>query len=125
MTRRERGTALVWALVLLGFAAALSALLLERGRGVDAATKTDLATLKARYAAEGGLAIARRRLAADPSYAGETVRVGECEVTVRVERQKGGWLVAAAAEPGMATLKATLRASSGLPKVASRRWLGR
>jgi type II secretory pathway component PulK len=82
---RERGSALVWALVLLSFAASLSALLLERGRAVDAAARTDLASLKAFYAAEGGLALARHRLAADPAYAGETLRVGECEVVVRVE----------------------------------------
>jgi type II secretory pathway component PulK len=117
MRRRERGTALVWALVLLGFAAALSALLLERGRTVDAATKTDLATLKARYAAEGGLAIARRRLAADPSYAGGTVRVGECDVTTRVERTESGWRVVASTEPGGATLNVALSAAEGLPRV--------
>lgn len=120
MRRRERGTALVWALVLLGFAAALSALLLERGRGVDAATKTDLATLKARYAAEGGLAIVRRRLAADPSYAGGTVRVGECDVTVHVERRGDGWLVEARAEPGGATVGALLQAGGALPAIKSR-----
>jgi type II secretory pathway component PulK len=125
MRSRERGAALVWALVLLGFAASLSALLLDRGRTVDAAAKTDLLSLKARYAAEGGLAIARRKLAADPSYAAGTVRVGECDVTVRVERREGGWHVVAAAQPGMATLEATLRPATGLPKVEARSWRGR
>lgn len=109
--------ALVWALVVLGFAAALSALLLERGRAVDGAARTDLATLRARYAAEGGIATARRRLAADPSYPGGTVRVGECDVTTRVERTDGGWRVVAYAHPGGVTLDVTLSAAEGLPRV--------
>lgn len=106
MRSRERGVALIWALVLLFFAASLSALLLERGRTVDAAAKTDTASLKARYAAEGGIALARRRLASDPAYVGETVRVGECEVTVRVKLTDGGWLVRSTAQPGAVTLEA-------------------
>lgn len=121
---RERGAALIWALVLLLFAAALSALLLERGRGVDAEAKTDLASLKARYAAEGGVEIARHRLAKDPSYAGGTVRVGERDVVVRVERSGGGWDVTASAQPGGLTVRARLGARPGsrdrLPPVESR-----
>lgn len=105
MRDRERGSALIWALVLLFFAASLSALLLERGRTVDAASKTDIAALKARYAAEGGLSVARHRLATDPGYAGETLRVGECEVAVRVEARDGLRLLTSST-PG-ATLKAT------------------
>jgi hypothetical protein len=45
MRRREGGFALVWALVLLLFAASLSALLLDRGRAVDAGSKADTAAL--------------------------------------------------------------------------------
>lgn len=115
MRDREKGAALIWALVLLGFAASLSALLLDRGRAVDAGTKADMASLRAHYAAEGGLAIARHRLARDPSYAGGTVSVGECEVLVRVERREGGWLVRSRA--GAAAIEATLSGASGLPMI--------
>jgi type II secretory pathway component PulK len=113
--KRERGVALIWALVLLFFAASLSALLLERGRTVDAASKTDLAALQARYAAEGGIALARHRLATEPTYAGETVRVGEYDVTITVAPREGGWLVRSAA--GAATVAAALRAAPGLPAI--------
>jgi len=106
---RERGVALIWALALLFFAASLSAVLLERGRAVDAASQTDTASLKALYAAEGGIALGRWRLAQDPAYAGETVRVGECDVTVRVEPRAGGWFIEAQAQPGGTTVNATLR----------------
>ncbi|HEX5136205.1 MAG TPA: hypothetical protein VFY93_04475 [Planctomycetota bacterium] len=118
---RERGAALVWALVLLLFAAALSALLLERGRGVDTAARTDLATLKARYAAEGGVAIARHRLATDPTYAGGAMRVGECDVVVRVERSDAGWRVTAAAQPGGSVVDVSVGAAPDLPRIESRR----
>jgi type II secretory pathway component PulK len=120
MRDREKGAALIWALVLLGFAASLSALLLERGRAVDAGTKADMASLRAHYAAEGGLALARHRLARDPSYAGGIVSVGECEVLVRVERREGGWLVSAQAQPGGTKVEAHLQAGPGLPVIGSR-----
>lgn len=115
MRDHERGVALVWALVLLGFAASLSALLLERGRAVDAGSRADVASLKALYAAEGGLAFARQRLSRDSSYTGETLRVGECDVTVGVERRAGGWIVRSRA--GGTTVEATLREARGLPAI--------
>jgi type II secretory pathway component PulK len=115
MKQREKGFALVWALVLLGFAASLSALLLERGRATDLASKTDTVALKALYAAEGGLALARQRLSLDASYAGETLRVGECDVTVRVQPRDGGWVVRSCA--GGTAVEATLRAAPGLPAI--------
>ena len=115
MRQREKGFALVWALVLLVFAGALSALLLERGRATDQASKSDTASLKALYAAEGGLALARHRLARDPGYAGETLRVAECEVTVTVEGREGGWLVRS--RSGGTTVEAALRETPGLPAV--------
>ncbi len=115
MRDRERGAALVWALVLLGFAASLSALLLERGRTLDAGSKADLASLKALYAAEGGIAAARHALARDPAWVGETVRVGECEVMIRVERRDGRWLVRSRA--GAAAIEATLSGTAGLPAI--------
>lgn len=115
MRSGEKGTALVWALLLLLFAGALGVALLDRGRAVDAATKTDLASMKALYAAEGGLALARQRLASDPAYTGETLRVGECEVTVTVEGREGGWLVRS--RSGGTTVEAALREGTRLPAV--------
>jgi type II secretory pathway component PulK len=105
----------VWALVLLVFAGALSSLLLARGRSVDAATKADAADLKALYAADGGVELARRRLARDAAWKGEVARVGECEVTVEVEPRAGGWLVRSRA--GDTTVKAALREGPGLPAI--------
>jgi len=117
MRRREKGFALVWALVLLVFAASLSALLLERGRATDLASKADTASLKALYAAEGGLAVARQRLSDDPAYTGGMLRVGECDVTVQVEKREGGWIVRAHAEPGGTIVEAKLRVGPGLPVI--------
>lgn len=113
MRGREKGAALVWALLLLTLAGALSSLLLARGRSVDVATKEDAASLVSFYAAEGGVALARRRLAANPGYAGETVRVGACEVTVVVQRREGGWVVRTCSSA--TAIQATLREGPGLP----------
>ena len=118
---RRRGfpasRALVWALVLLLFAGALGAALLDRGRAVDLATKNDLVSLQSLYAADGGLALARRRLCADPAYAGGSARVGDRDVKVVVERRGSGWLVRS--RSGGTTVEATLRGGSGLPAVES------
>lgn len=116
----ERGMALPWAMMLLVMAAALSAVLLERGRGLAAATDHDGAALRALYAAEGGLAYARHNLALDPAYEGGTIRVGACEVDVAVTGTDGGWRVTATARPGSVRLEAGLRATDdGLPAVVS------
>ena len=82
--RRERGTALVWALLLLFLAASLSAALLDRGRAVDGAAKADAMALRRHYALEGARALARARLARDPAYKGGRVRVDDHEIDVRV-----------------------------------------
>lgn len=115
----ERGMALPWAMMLLVVAAALSAVLLERGRGLAAATEHDAASLGALYAAEGGLAFARHNLACDPEWTGGRVRVGACEVEVSVTRSGSGWRVAVSARPGSVRLDVRLRARDGLPSVVS------
>jgi len=96
--RDERGSALVWALMLLVLASALGATLLERGRAVAAATEHDRTTLRGFFAAEGGLAFARHALARDPAYHGGTVRVGECDVAVTVQPRGRAWDVTAVAD---------------------------
>lgn len=105
---RERGFFLVHALFLLILAAALSAVLLTRSRGLAAATAHDRVELRAVYAAEGGLAKARHALARDPAYAGETLRIGACTVTITVERGGAATRIAAVARPGGVRREAAL-----------------
>jgi len=116
---RERGMAMPWAMMLLVMAAALSAVLLERGRGLAAATDHDGASLRALYAAEGGLAFARHNLALDPDYAGGTIRVGACEVAVAVTKAAEHWNVAVTARPGSVRLEVRLRGTDALPAIVS------
>jgi hypothetical protein len=110
--------ALPWAMMLLVMASALSAVLLERGRGLAGATRHDGDSLRALYAAEGGLALARHTLAVSPDYEGGRVRVGACEVRIRVTRQDDGWTVTTLARPGGVRLDAVLRLDA-LPRVTS------
>ena len=115
----ERGMALPWAMMLLVTAAALSAVLLERGRGLAAATDHDDTSLRALYAAEGGLAFARHNLALDTGYEGETIRVGGCEVDVAVTKADEGWNVAVTARPGSVRLEVRLGGTVALPAIIS------
>ena len=115
----ERGMALPWTMMLLVMAAALSAVLLERGRGLAAATDHDGASLRALYAAEGGLAFARHNLALDPDYAGEMIRVGACEVDVTVTKAAEHWNVVVTARPGSVRLEVRLRGTDALPAIVS------
>jgi len=92
---RERGLALVWALLFLGLVAAAGVLVLERGRALDGADRADRAALQAYYAARGGVEQARWALARDPAYAGGPLRVGGQEVVVVVQRTDDGWRVTA------------------------------
>jgi type II secretory pathway component PulK len=119
----EKGMAMPWAMMLLLLAAALSAVLLERGRGLAAATDHDDTSLRAFYAAEGGLAYARHNLALDRDYEGETIRVGPCEVDVAVTKADDGWHVVSVARPGSVRLEVSLRGADGLPAIAS--WAAR
>ena len=129
----ERGMAMPWTMMLLLMAAALSAVLLERGRGLVAATSHDETSLRALYAAEGGLAFARHNLALETGYAGETIRVGACEVDIAVTRVDAaaqesaegvakaarGWNVVVIARPGSVRLEATYRRVAGVPELVS------
>jgi type II secretory pathway component PulK len=109
MRRDERGSALVFALLILLMASALGAAVLERGRGLAAATKHDRTDLAAFYAAEGGIAHARHALARDPAWSGATLRIGTCDVAVTVARAGDTLRVAAVARPGGCLLDVTLR----------------
>ncbi|MHC4223410.1 MAG: hypothetical protein ACYSX0_07710 [Planctomycetota bacterium] len=92
--RSERGFALIWAMVLLVLVGALSSLVLSREMDLRASTRTDADTLRAHYAAEGGLAYARNALRRDPGFERATLNVGACDVSVRVE--KSGRIVSVA-----------------------------
>jgi type II secretory pathway component PulK len=100
--RNERGNALVFALLVLALASMIGATVLERGRGLDAATRHDRTDVQARYAAEGGLAHARHVLARDPAWTGTVLRVGSCDVTVTVHEDR----VVAIAMPGAVRVEA-------------------
>jgi hypothetical protein len=111
--------AMPWAMLLLLMAAALSAVLLERGRGLAAETSRDDASVRALYAAEGGLAFARHILTRDPDYAGGTIRVGACAVEIVVTKADDVWSVAVTARPGSVRLAVRLRGAEGLPAIVS------
>lgn len=111
--RNERGSAMVIAMLVLFLAGAVSAVILERGKGVDAATRHDRAAIRAFHAAEGALAVARHRIARDAGYAGETVAIGGVAVAIEVD----GWAVALVA-PGC-RIDAVLAPTAGLPHVVS------
>ncbi|MHC4933112.1 MAG: hypothetical protein ACYTGV_13080 [Planctomycetota bacterium] len=93
--RNERGFALIWALVLLVVVSALSSLVISREMDLRASTTADADTLRAHYAAEGGLAHARSALRRDPDFRVATLKVGTCEVRVHVE--ESGRIVSVAA----------------------------
>jgi len=97
--RSERGFALIWAMVLLVLVTALSSLVLSREMDLRASTTTDAATLRAHYAAEGGLAYARNALRRDPGFEEATLRVGTCDVSIHVE--KSGRIVSVAVSGGV------------------------
>ena len=81
----ERGFALIWAMVLLVLVSALSSLVLSREMDLRASTTTDADTLRAHYAAEGGLAYARSALRRDPGFEVASLKVGTCDVSIHVE----------------------------------------
>ena len=81
---RERGFIMVWAMLLVVVFAGASVTMLARGQILAREMRHDTATLRAMYAAEGGVAYARHKLARDPGFAGATIRVGACDVAVTV-----------------------------------------
>ena len=109
----ERGSALIIAMFVLVLAGSVTALIFERARGLDAATRHDRESLQAFYAAEGGLARARHALAGDPTYVGETLEVGGREVAVTVAH----WTVVVLTRG--CRIDAQLELTAGLPRVVS------
>jgi hypothetical protein len=118
--RGERGFLLPGALALLLVVTAAGGVMLARSRTLLASSQTALRGAQALHAADGGLETARAALAADPAWPGASVRVGACDVTVRVERAGSGWRVAVRAQPGDARVEADLDpVAGGLPRVRS------
>jgi len=116
----ERGSVLVYAMLLGLVIGAASALLFTRGRTVRQEATTDVMRDAAFHAAEGGLEHARHELAKDPAFAGAEIEIGDCRVTSNVTRTGRGWQVRVTAHPGSARIEATLVGDRGLPEVA--RW---
>ncbi len=82
--RRQRGMALILALLLVAFAAMTALTLASRARDVAMDAARDRTGAVARAAAQGGVERARWALARDPNYRGETVTIGASSVTVTV-----------------------------------------
>lgn len=116
--KRERGAALIWAMIVLLLVGSTSAILLERSRTALGSAAFDRARTRAFEAAEGGLAHARHALAANPDFAGATVDVGGIAAASKVERTSTGWYVVVTAVPGV-RIEATLAPASGLPAVTT------
>ena len=98
---KERGSAMVIALLALFFTASMVALLLERGDGLHKATRADRTELRARYAAEGGLARARWELARDADWSGAAFELNGIQVEVTVEAAR----IVSIASPGSIRLE--------------------
>ena len=113
---------MLWAMMLVVGAMALSVILLEREDTMRREASTDAEALAAVHAVEGGLAHVRHALARDPTYAGEIVTIGACKVKTSVVRQEPtGWSVSLVAQPGAKRLAVELAPTKGLPKVVTRR----
>lgn len=82
----ERGGALVMVLALVVVIGSLTNALFHNGRRLTTATVGERDTLAALQAAEGGIAQARWQLRNDPNYAGETLTIGDAEVTISAHR---------------------------------------
>jgi hypothetical protein len=83
--RRQSGAALIFALVALLVVATAAAALDLRTVHLARENVAERERLSARAAAQGGIERARWSLAHDSAYVGETLRVGERNVVVRVE----------------------------------------
>ena len=86
MTSRasERGGALVMAMMLVVVTGTLLTSMTQGNRFLMTDTVDERATMQALQAAEGGIEQARWRLQHDPKFAGEVLRIGNAEVTVKV-----------------------------------------
>lgn len=115
--RRERGFMLIWALVVMAAVASASAVAISRLSALRGVTLTDEHDVKAVLAADGGIATARVRLAADPAWRGERFTSGGIDVATAVVAFADGWTVTARAG-GCVVLEATLaRSADALPRV--------
>ncbi len=113
---------MIWAMMLVVGASALSVILLERESTMRREASTDAEALAAVHAVEGGLAHVRHGLARNPDYAGEKLVIGACTVEATVvRREPAGWSVTLVAEPGSKRLAVELMPTKGLPKVVERR----
>ena len=138
MTSRvnERGGALVMAMMLVVVTGTLLTAMTQGNRFLMTDTVDERATMQALQAAEGGIEQARWRLQHDPKFAGEVLRIGNAEVTVKVLALPGGgpsWQATATArtQPRGAnglrvqqTVVATLVGDVGLPAATQWRQLG-
>jgi len=116
---RERGAALIYAMLLVVVVAAGSALLFTRGQTMRRDAQTGAMRDAAFHAAEGGLAHARYELAKDAAFAGTSIEIGECRVISKVAREEDGWRVVVTANPGSGRVEAKLRRGEGLPIIES------
>ena len=80
----ERGMAMLMVIAMVAVTAGAIATFHALFDVVVKDTAHERGAIAALYVAEGGLAAARVRLKADPSYAGEVVKVGGGEAAVRV-----------------------------------------
>jgi type II secretory pathway component PulK len=118
--RRERGMAMIWAMLLLVAFSAFSVSVLQRGQRIDLEAKRDLESKRAFHAAQGGLAWARIEISRNLSCREKnTSEIGGCRVEVTVEPTVGGWQVRSRAMPGNAVVSALLthRSGSELPEM--------
>lgn len=99
-------------------------------------TRLEIARNVSLAAADGGIELARARLARDAAYTGERTTIGSTSVTVQVEvvssEEPRRWLVRSVATqrpesvhglPVVRVIEARLRAETGLPSIATWRAL--
>ena len=126
--KRERGAALLMALMLLIVVSAAGATMHARSLRVATETILEKRALTARWAAEGGIALTRAALARDEGFDGGTSTVGDAEVRVTVEGDGDLRIVESVAfvrpsgDHGPRTrvrIRASLRLGDGLPAIES------
>jgi hypothetical protein len=130
----ERGTALVLAMLLIAVLAVTTQSVVVSARTTVDAGLLERGRTEALAAADGGVALARHRLAADPGWAGGRATIGRSTVEVAVAADADGsfalHIVAASpvrggGQPVRAVVEARLRPRpGGLPTVAAWRELG-
>ena len=117
---KEKGGALVLAMLILLLVGTASAHMLTRFQGLRASADVERKSLDAFYAAEGALELARHRLSTNPLYEGGPVDVAQTSVRLQVEALPGPrWKVSAVATPVGTQLEAVFAAGPGLPRVVT------